>query len=317
MPLASTVRRAAIRSAVTAASLLTAALLTQTSVPAQTPTGLDFPGSAAVTSAPGPYPRTMRFKFTDPHVNGLPIYGPNNAGVTYIWRAYPRQQPGYYTAFFWGNDDGQNNLNTFLWLPNGGADSYYGAHPYPQPPPNGAQHKWEVSVEQNDFLNGDVVYNRWFTQALRVWVDGQGRKHHEFYWDLPFTDAAHTVVRISDASWGTRTPPAPALTWGDAPWAPGNEVWNGVLRGIQIYAAALSLPDLQSEVAQPGSTAAGVAAAWYLNLNPTPSDISDKSGKGHHPAWVGPLRPTLWAGGTIPTQPPAAPTNLQVRPGPP
>ena len=65
-------------------------------------TGLDFPGSAAVST-------TMRFKFVNPHTNGLPIYGPGGNGVTYIWRAYPRQQAGYYTAFFWGNDDGQGN----------------------------------------------------------------------------------------------------------------------------------------------------------------------------------------------------------------
>jgi hypothetical protein len=69
-------------------------------------TGLDFLGSAAVKT-------TMRFKFTNPHNDGLPIYGAGGRGVTYIWRAYPRQQDSYYTAFFWGNDDGQNNLNTF------------------------------------------------------------------------------------------------------------------------------------------------------------------------------------------------------------
>lgn len=298
-----------------AALLLAAVALWAPRVPAQTATGLDFPGSAAVTATPGPYPRTMRFRFTNPHLAGLPIYGPGNAGVTYVWRAYPRRQAGYYTAFFWGNDDGRNDLGTFLWMPDGSADSYYGAHPYPNPAPSGTNHKWEISIEQGDYLNGDVVYDRWFTQVLRVWVDAQGRKHHEFFWDWPATDPAHVVERISAAAWGTNTPPAPALTWGDAPWAPGNEVWNGVLRGLQIYASALSGPDIAGEIAQPGSTAAGQASIWYLNLNPTPADISDKSGRGHHPAWVGPLRPTLWAGGPVPTTPPAAPTNLSVRPG--
>src|SRR5207253_6151976 len=62
-------------------------------------TGLDFPGSNNGVA-------TIRFKFANPQDNGLPIYGPGGAGVTYIWRAYPRQQPSYYTAFFWGNDDG-------------------------------------------------------------------------------------------------------------------------------------------------------------------------------------------------------------------
>jgi hypothetical protein len=73
-------------------------------------------------------------------------------------------------------------------------------------------------------------------------------------------------------------------------------MWSGVLRGFQIYSSLLPLPDVQGEIAQPLSTTAGAAAIWYLNLDPTPSDISDKSGRGHHPAWVGPLRPDLWTG---------------------
>ena len=242
--------------------------------------GLDFPGSAAVST-------TMRFRFLNP----LAIYP-----TTYIWGAFPRQQAGYYTAFFWGNDDGQGNLDTFLWTSAGGADSYYGAHPYPSPPPNGTIHNWEISVEQNDFVNGRVVYDRWYTQALRVWSDWHGKKHHEFYWDLPNTDSSHRVTRIAPANWGNVNPPVPALTWGDAPWAPGKEVWNGILRGIQIYSTNLSVADILSEVDTPLSTSAGAANIWYLNPNPTPNDISDKSGRGHQPTWVGNERPSLWTG---------------------
>jgi hypothetical protein len=250
---------------------------------AQTPiTGLDFPGSAAVSD-------TMRFRFVRPDQNGLPIYGPSNAGVTYIWRAYPRRQGGYYTTFFWGND------GTFTWS-NGGASTYYGAHPYPWPddPPGGRTHQWQIAADGFDILNGAVVYDRWHTQALRVWADAAG-KHHEFYWDLPNTDATHRVSYVGHSSWNNVNPPAPALTWGDAPWAPGQEVYSGVLRGIQIYAANLTLVDLLSEVASPLSTAAGASSVWYLNLNPTPSDISDQSGRGHNPAWVGSARPALYA----------------------
>jgi len=263
-------------------------------------TGLDFPGSAGVT-------RTMRFKFVNPQSNGLPIYGPGGNGVTYIWRAYPRQQPGYYTAFFWANDDGQGNINTFTWVGGNVADTYYGAHPYPRLP-DVNRHDWEISIEQNDYVNGTVVYDRWYTQALRVWSDATG-KHHEFYWDLPNTDASHRVTRDSPTSWGNRNPPAPALTWGDAPWNPGKEVWSGILRGFQIYSALLSLSDIQSEANTPLSTAAGRNNIWYLNLNPTPTDISDKSGRGHHPVWVGSQRPALYVAST-PT--PSSPTNLVV-----
>ena len=37
------------------------------------------------------------------------------------------------------------------------------------------------------------------------------------------------------------------------------------------------------ELAVPGS----VRRPWYLNLNPTPGDVTDKSGNGHHPSWDG------------------------------
>ncbi len=240
--------------------------------------GLDFPGSAGVR-------QTMRFRFRNP----LAIYP-----ATYLWWALPRRQAGYYTAFFWGNDDGKNDLRTFLWTDSGDADSYYGAHPYPRPRPKGTDHDWEISVLQHDYVNGAVEYDRWHRQALRVWADASG-KYHEFYWDLPLTDFNHRVVFKAPRNWGNRMPPAPALTWGDAPWAPGNEVWHGVLRGIQIYNRCLSVGEILRESARPGSTAAGARSLWYLNTDPTPEDISDHSGRGHHPEWVGPERPSLWS----------------------
>jgi hypothetical protein len=239
--------------------------------------GLDFPGSAGVE-------KTMRFRFLNP----LDAYP-----ATYIWRCYPRQQAGYYTAFFWANDDGRDTLETFLWTDGRRADTYYGAHPYPAPPPDGSAHQWEISILQTDITNGWVEYDRWYVQALRVWSDIFG-KHHEFYWDLPHTDPAHRVTYTAPRSYGNRTPPVPTLTWGDAPWNPGREVWNGVLRGIQIYAADLSLADIISEASTPLSTSNGAASIWYRNPDPTPDDIADKSGRGHHPAWVGPERPRLW-----------------------
>ena len=234
--------------------------------------GLDFPGSAATTG-------TIRFRFTNP----LPMYP-----ATYIWKVRPRQQSGYYTTFFWGNDGP-------FWWDNGSPNSYYGAHPYPSPPPNGAQ-RWEIATDRGgDFLSAEsVVFDRWYTQALRVWSDGAG-KHHEFYWDLPSTSR---VVKVDvPGDFANIAPPNPALTWGDAPWNPSNEIMNGVIRGIQIYTASLSLADVLAESTAPLSTNAGATKVWYMNLDPKPTDISDKSGAGHNPAWVGSERPRLWSGG--------------------
>jgi len=245
---------------------------------AEKPSGLDFPGSTATTG-------TVRFRFTKP----LAIYP-----ATYIWRYYPRSQASYYTTFFWGND------GEFRW-DGGKSNTYYGAHPYPYPAPHfvppdqiGPRY-WEISVGGLDVLSKTPVeYNRWHTQALRVWSDWFGRKHHEFYWDLP--DTTKVIRHTESSQYGNKNPPAPALTFGDAPWNPSNEIMDGVLRGIQVYADKLELSDILEESAKPLSTNAGVASVWYMNLNPTPTDISDKSGRGHQPEWVGPERPRLWTG---------------------
>jgi len=248
-------------------------------------TGLDFPGSLATTG-------TIRFRFPNPHSNGLPIYGPSGNGVTYLWQARPRAQTGYYTTFFWGND------GEFQWN-NGGVDTFYGAHPYPDDAYDGPGNdgsKWEIAVGDGsgaglDIVGDAVAYDQWYTQLLRVWADGGG-KHHEFYYDWP--NMSKVVTYTSPTNYGETLPPYPALTFGDAPWSPSNEIYNGVLRGIQVYAAKLSDSDVASELFDPMSTSGGAAAIWYLNINPTPTDISDKSGAGHNPEWVGAERPGLY-----------------------
>jgi len=233
--------------------------------------GLDFGGNDSTTG-------TVRFRFTNP----LAQYP-----ATYMWRVLPRRQSGYYTAFFWGND------GTFFW-DGGNPNSYYGAHPYPQPAPNGSDHKWEISVNGRDYLSPEwVEYGRWHTQVLRVWSDGAG-KHHEYFWDWPNT--SRVIRTTEDVSYANVRPTNAALTFGDAPWAPSTEIMDGVMRGIQVYSTLLSVADVGAEIASPKSTAAGASNIWYLNLNPTPTDISDKSGAGNNPQWVGSERARLWSG---------------------
>ena len=276
-----------------------------TSAFASTTTGLDFPGSKGVT---------VRFRFLNP----LPIYP-----ATYIWRAYPRAQPPdwptssqyFYTTFFWSNDVGGSGLGLsdgsidnplFLW-DSGSPNTYYGAHPFPQGTPDGSTppnygapftektEKWEIASDGYDWTGGQVVFGKWYTQAFVAWADADGFKHTAFYWDL--SDPTKVITHVSVRSYGNTNPPVPALTFGDAPWHQGWEVYNGVLRGIRVYSTNLSLADIQSEANSPLSTAAGKTNIWYLNMNPTPNDISDKSGTGHphDPSWVGSARPALFS----------------------
>jgi hypothetical protein len=248
------------------------------SVPDGAQFGLDFPGAAATEG-------TVRFRFTKP----LDMYP-----ATYIWRVFLRSQPEYYTTFFWGND------GEFRWDENGFPNSNYGAHPYPYPAPNLVERReqigpryWEIAVAGLDVLSEtEVEYGRWHTQALRVWADEHGGKHHEFYWDLP--DVSKVIKNTQPSSYGNKLPPKPALTWGDAPWAPSKEIMFGIIRGIQIYSTNLSLDEIQAEVNEPFASMAGRESIWYLNLDPSPSDISDHSGSNHQPEWVGAERPTAW-----------------------
>ena len=223
--------------------------------------------------------------------NPFPIYD-----ATYIFRVYPRKKSvpsssptGYYTTFFWGND------GAYGW-DGGNANTYYGAHPYPVPAPNGPG-QWEISVAGNDYLTGsEVSWNRWYTQAFRAWRESPSITHHEFYWDLPDTSK---VIRqtINDPNWAHSNPTVPAIVMGQAPdwngasWGgyPGWEELNGIIRGIQLYSGLLSVNDILSEINTPKSTTAGSNFIWYLNLDPRPSDVTDKKGVGtaHNPSWAG------------------------------
>src|SRR6266850_4361934 len=223
-------------------------------------TGLDFPGNDAVSS-------TMRFEFRSP----FPAYP-----ATYIWRVYPREQLGYYTWFFHANNS--SSFNNQL--------QYYGFHPYPEPPPPlmGTQ-KWEISVDGGSDITSDpVVFDRWYLQVAVVYQTGSTARH-TYYWDWP--DTTHKIVWVGSLY---AAAPNPAIMVGDNPWNPGEEVFDGVMRGFQFYDAALTPNEIAQEIAAPGS----VRPPWYLNLNPTPTDISDKSGSGHHPSWVGSERPRPW-----------------------
>ncbi len=245
--------------------------------------GLEWPGDGSV--------RRMLYWH-----NPFPIYD-----ATYVFKVYPRKKSAsqngntYYTTFFWGND------GPFAWFDyNGRGDrignTYYGAHPYPVPSPNGPG-QWEISVYSNDYVTGsEVQWDRWYTQAFRAWRESPSITHHEFYYDLP--DLTKVIRQtFNDPNWAQLSPPTPAIVVGQAPnlngqsWGgyPGWEEFNGIIRGMQIYSGLLSVSDILTEIAAPKSTAAGANLIWYLNLNPRPGDVSDKKGIGipNNPVWDG------------------------------
>jgi len=233
-------------------------------------TGLDFPGGAGVTSA-------VRFEFASPFA-----FTP----ATYIWRAYPRNQETgfpYYSTFFWG-PGGDGHINT--------AERYFGCHPYPDWAAFPASY-WEIAAPPGQDIQspGHATMETWYQQVAIATTSG-GRDFFTFYWDWPDEAKVITYDVATPAN-----PSGPVIAVGGAPWdldvaGGGNECYCGVLRGFQYYDLALSLADVAAEIASPGAA----VTPWYLNLNPTPTDISDQSGGAHHPAWVGSERPALWTG---------------------
>jgi hypothetical protein len=271
--------------------------------------GLEWPGNGSV--------RRMLY-----WSNPFPIYP-----ATYIFKVFPRKKnvpsnspTGYYTTFFWGNN------GEFAWQ-GGNANTYYGMHPYPIPAPNGVG-QWEISVFSGDTTTGtEVAWDRWYTQAIRVWRENSTTTRHEFYYDWP-NQSRVVSQTVSFPTWATTNPPHPAIVIGQAPdlcgpppgncgasWGgyPGWEEFNGVIRGIQIYSGLLSLSEIQSEIDAPKSTAAGQNFIWYLNLDPRPSDVTDKKGIGtaHNPVWDGTTALQWSSGVTSPS--PNAPSGLRVQ----
>jgi hypothetical protein len=299
--------------------LFTLAICLAGSHAAKAATGLDFP-----SNGDSPSGAFVAFQFLNPQNNGLPMWGPSNQGVTYIWKYRPRQQSGYYVTMWYSRADGLFNGGTGGNGNNGGYDAYYGAHPYPVGGGTSTTtHNWEIAGMNDgaDIINTlsggplSVVKGVWYTQALRITVNGDGTKTARFYINLPSVANSNIITTTSTAGYGSGPNiHNPAITFGDSPWYPQyqHERMSGVIRGIKIIAKSLSESDLLAEAAADALvTSQGQANVWYMNINPTPTDISDKSGAGHNPTWASSARPALYtdsSGAVVPNPP----TNVTV-----
>jgi hypothetical protein len=229
--------------------------------------------------------------------------------ATYVFRVYPKGPKGgtnnpLWTTFFW------SNYGDFAWQ-SGNANTYYGGHPYPF-----TTQDWEIAVYSGDVPGPSITWNRWYTQVFRAWRESSTVTHHEFIydWDLFVSSAGadgYMEYAVDNAGWAATDPPTPSIVVGEAPpnatndasWGGyvGREQFKGIIRGLQFYDALIGTSSgtptiantaaVASELASPGST----RTPWYLNLNPTPSDVTDKSGSAHDPSFPG-SAPSLWMG---------------------
>lgn len=243
---------------------------------------------------------------------------------TAIWRINHHQQDGYYAVFWHAPNDG-------AW---DAGDYSYGTHPYPVATDcdvdgngnaanfggsTGTIHCFEEAGLQdgpNGTSPGDylatagasagvlLVPDRWYTQVRRVRLmtsgPHNGEYEHRFIPDLEGDPTFEIVVYVTSIGSGGANP---ANYFGVSDWSTNGsggseETLAGKLRGIQMYDAYLSDADMALEAANQYSntpvTSAGLANVWYMNQDPTVSDVTDKSGAGHDPSWGNSNRPTDW-----------------------
>lgn len=142
----------------------------------------------------------------------------------------------------------------------------------------------------------------WLTRARTCELLGGGVLRHKFWPDI--TKPTELIQIDFDVALVPTSPTSPAFQWGASPWrsnhpaaGQNDETVGGKIRGLIAVAAAMTIEDITIEAAYEDNsfhTAVGVASGWYRNVSPTPTDVLDKSGRGHHAAYVGAQRPTLW-----------------------
>lgn len=236
---------------------------------------------------------------------------------TVIWKARYFQQTGYYAVIWHCQDDGNFNFSGMY---------EYGTHPYPSDAtfdgngqalvaPSGAKvdHWFEVAgLSGHDYIatpggsSKQVVKGVWYTQARTCEIISGTTLRHKYWPDVVGDPSFSIQQEISLAS--LNSPASTMFLVGASPWTSSNfsgsgsgytnsETPGAVIRGVKLFSAPLTISDIASEADSGISspvTAAGISSVWYMNENPTPSDVSDKSGAGHSPSWANANRPTLW-----------------------
>lgn len=224
---------------------------------------------------------------------------------TAIWKAKYKQQPSTYYAVAWH----AYNDGTFH------GDNYeFGTHPYPAA--NGtfdgqgsaltgdggsSGNYWQelAGLGAHDYIalpmsaaKQLVPDGRWLTQARTCQTSGANLVHR-FYPDVDNFPGDYIEKTVTLAS--LPSPSAPAFYYGSSDWtgsgSTNTETPGCVLRHMLLYASALDISTIQAKAALTSND----ADAFYSNLNPTPTDVTDKSGSGHSPSWANANRPTLWS----------------------
>lgn len=223
-------------------------------------------------------------------------------GHTIIWKANYAQQTGYY-AWCW---------HVFADNAWHGGSGEYGCHPYPATGAvdgsgyatggtgsSGEVHWHEIANGLDKLSDGgsalEVVKGVWLSQARTCETVGSNYVHT--FWPDIDGNPSFSITWTTSTAPNTGTFGPMKFRFGASPWtASGSanvETPSGTFRHLLQYSRAMTLSEIQAKLALVNDDTAD-ADRWYSNLNPTPADVSDKSGQDHHPSWANANRPTLY-----------------------
>lgn len=245
---------------------------------------LRFPGNGD-----SPTNSNTTIYFAAPHSNGLPMWGPSNAGVTIIREVKSVTQTGYYARFWYSEgtaaQDGTADIISNL-------DKYWGMHPYPPGGASGTTHLQEIAVASLDNVtarDGSSTiapsHGVWKTEGMRVTYNGDNTKTLVFYPLLPSVVNADVIEYTTATSIGASEPPTPYITIGDSPWWAAFQHERGAMdqARIKIIAKVLSQADLLLEAADMTQlvTADAIANIWWGKTDYTSNnDLTCNYGTG-------------------------------------
>lgn len=274
--------------------------------PASTTTGLDWPGVVnSGGSSDTNVANTMYLGWGGGSNSSLgTVAAPAYDGFTAIFRrVIPRHKAGnsnqqFQSLMFLANDfahgafdAGTQCIGTHPYGGDAGSDYRNGSTPL-------SGYRWEVA-DGTDLCGSLVDFDTECTVVVTLEASGADDLQVDLYYAWPNTTTddtngggAHMPLLLS-GFFSKTAPTNRMLMVGGNPWAGGVggplETFDGVVGGLTICTTKLTTTQIADALTNPASA----PSLWYYNNSWTPSDVTDKSGNGNHPAWVNLNRPTL------------------------
>jgi hypothetical protein len=241
---------------------------------------------------------------------------PSRTSCTLVWHQQVFEQTDYYGGLLFAPQtssfDGGRFTAMFVQYGATGAFNSAGQRTAGAPSPiyeeiaglgNGTSNDFIASPEsivgagnQESYL---VDFDVWVKKAVTIETIGGTTVRHTFYVDLE--DTSKTIIQEIPLSQIDLQGNDPGLYYGTPPWITGfnaGESAYGRARGFKFFSGVLDLEDILTEAnteSNTPATSAGLSSVYYTNINPTSTDVADKSGEGNDFTWTTANRPTDYA----------------------